>query len=92
MVGGSCKSNSVIAHIKLSVVRTNEDIAQDPDGSHWWRNVHAHEPRQTDLLAHLRDLHDVMLRLQGELHTTNSKVDIREVGDGGTIWKSGKWI
>ena len=25
------------------VVRSDEDIAQDPDWTHWWGNVHTHE-------------------------------------------------
>ena len=25
------------------VVRSDEDVAKDPDRTHWWRNVHPHE-------------------------------------------------
>ena len=85
MVGCSSKSHSVVAHVKLSVVGTNEDISQDPDWSHGRRNVHPHESRKTDLLAHLRDLHDVVLRLEREVNTTNGEADVRQVGDGGTV-------
>ena len=37
------KSDSILAHIKLSIVRTNENISQYPDRAHGGRNVKPHE-------------------------------------------------
>ena len=83
MVGGSGKSDSIIAHIELSVIRSNEYIPKDPDGSHGRWNVQAHESRQTNLLAHLRNLHDVMLRLERKVNSSNLEINL------GEVWKSG---
>ena len=79
------EANPVIAHVELGVVRSNEDIAQDPDGAHGRRNVQAHEAGQTDRLAELGDLHDVVVRLEGEVHSSNVEVDVREVWKSSTI-------
>ena len=85
-VGGLGKANSVVAKVKLSVVWTNEDVSEDPDGSHGGRDVHAHEAGETDLLPHLGDLHDVVLGLQGELHAAECEGDVREAGQSGAVY------
>merc|ERR1711931_552750 len=40
-------------------------------------------PRQTNLLAHLRNLHNVMLRLEREVNSSNLEINL------GEVWKSG---
>ena len=87
LVSSLSESHSVVAQIKLSVVGANEHVPKDPDGSHGRGDVHAHEAGQTDLLPHLGDLHHVVIRLQGEIHSTNSEGDVRQVGERSTILK-----
>lgn len=38
-----CKSNTVIAHVKFSVVSPNEDISQNPEWTIGWWDVNSHE-------------------------------------------------
>ena len=79
------KSHPILAHVELSVVRTNEDVPQDPERSHGRRNVQSHEPGQTDRLPELRDLHDVVIRLKGEVHPSYVEVDVWEVWNRSTV-------
>ena len=62
--------------IVTCVVGSNKDIPKDPERSVRRRDVNAHEARETDGLAKLLDLHGVLLRLQGEVYTTDSEHNV----------------
>ena len=84
-VSGLGKAHSVVAQVELSVVWTNEHVSQDPDGAHGRGDVHPHEAGEADLFPHLGDLHDVVIRLQGEIHTADGESDVRETGERGAV-------
>ena len=69
------EANPVIAQVELSVVRPNKNVSQNPEGGRllWW--VQPLETCATVLVL----LHDVILGLEGEGHTSNTEVDVREV-------------
>ena len=85
MQGSFSEANPVIAHVELCVVRADKDISQNPDWAHRRWNVQTHEARETDGLPELRYFHDVIIRLQREVHTSNVEVDVREVRDSSTV-------
>ena len=85
LVSSLSEAHSVVAQIELCVVGTNEHVSEDPDGSHGRGDVHAHEAGEADLLPHLGDLHDVVIRLQGEIHTADGERDVGEIGKRGTV-------
>ena len=64
--GSFSEANPVIAHVELCVVRSNEDISQNPDGAHGRWNVQPHETWETDCLPELWYFHDVILGLERE--------------------------
>ena len=51
--GSFSEAHPVIAHVELCVVRSNEDISQNPDGAHRRRNVQPHETGEADGLSEL---------------------------------------
>lgn len=47
------KSDLVVSEVERGVVLAHEDVAEDPEGTVRWRNVHSHETGETEGLAHL---------------------------------------
>jgi len=43
--GGFGEAKPVVAHVEFSVVWANEDVPEDPQGSHRFGNVQPHEAR-----------------------------------------------
>ena len=50
-VVSECKADTLVRHVKLRVVDSDEDIAQDPSGPARDVEVDAQEPTQTDFGA-----------------------------------------
>lgn len=48
---GGGKSNLIVSKIENGVVRTNENISQDPQWSTWWRDIETKETTDTFCLT-----------------------------------------
>ena len=85
LMGGPSESNPVVAHIELSVVGSDENVAQDPDGAHGGGDVESHEAGQADFLAKLGHLHHIVGGREREVHPADVEDDIRQVGQAGAV-------
>merc|ERR1719282_1811328 len=74
-----CKSYAVVLHIKFCIKATNKNVAKNPNGSHGWGNIQAHESGQADGLSKLLNLHDIVLTTQAVFFTANGEFDQRQI-------------
>lgn len=77
---GIGKANTIVAHIELSVVFANEDIAQNPERTIWWWYIHAHEAGQANSFAHLGNAQNVILALQLKGLAAQHEFNDRQIG------------
>ena len=82
-----CKADSIVSQVKLGVVRADKNISKYPNLTHRSGNVHSHKTGQADGLSHLLDLHDVVIRGEREVNTTDSEDDSWKGRHCGTICK-----
>ena len=72
----------------MVTLHLHEDVPEDPDGSHGWRDVEPHEAGEADLLAARLDPHHVVLARQGKLLPADDEVDVGQTDKGGGITQS----
>ena len=72
-----CEPDSVVGDVKVGVELPHEDVSED-GANVAGEGRHAHDAADACGLAELCDLEDVVLRLQGVLHTSEGQVQVGE--------------
>ena len=67
------------------ILFSHEDISKNPNGSHGWGNIEAHEAGEADDLPELLDFHDVVVRLEVVVLASEDEGDDRQLVDGAAV-------
>lgn len=78
-LGSIGEANTIVTQVELSVVASNEHIAQDPEWSIWRWNIDSHETAQADCFSHLIDAQNVVNAFELKWFSTECEFDCRQI-------------
>eukprot|EP00056_Hartaetosiga_gracilis_P014217 m.240022 g.240022 ORF g.240022 m.240022 type:complete len:397 (-) comp14376_c0_seq1:44-1234(-) len=70
------KPDGVLSHVEDGCVCTDEHVAKDPQGAHWWWHIKAHESAEALCLTRSGDLKHVLIWCKCELRAIEDNVNV----------------